>query len=59
MNNYGIVLTHSIILKFSIRLAHLGLPQDIADAAYYVIVDAAKYIKGIIMRVDGGNSIGF
>lgn len=40
-------------------MGHLGLPEDIADAAYYLTSDRAKYITGIVLPVDGGNSIGF
>lgn len=40
-------------------MGHLGLPEDVADAAYYLTSDGAKYITGVIMPVDGGNSIGF
>ena len=38
---------------------HLGTPADIGDAALFLATDSAKYITGIIMPVDGGNSIGF
>lgn len=37
----------------------MGQPEDIANAAYYLASDAAKYITGVVLRVDGGNSIGF
>jgi NAD(P)-dependent dehydrogenase (short-subunit alcohol dehydrogenase family) len=40
-------------------MGHLGLPEDVAEAAYYLTSDGAKYITGVIMPVDGGNSIGF
>jgi NAD(P)-dependent dehydrogenase (short-subunit alcohol dehydrogenase family) len=40
-------------------MGHLGLPEDVADAAYYLTSDDAKYITGVILPVDGGNSIGF
>jgi NAD(P)-dependent dehydrogenase (short-subunit alcohol dehydrogenase family) len=40
-------------------MGHLGLPEDIADTAFYLSSDAAKYITGTILPVDGGNSIGF
>jgi NAD(P)-dependent dehydrogenase (short-subunit alcohol dehydrogenase family) len=37
----------------------LGDPSDIADAALFLASEGAKYITGIVMPVDGGNSIGF
>ena len=40
-------------------MGHLGVPSDIGDAALFLASDASKYITGIIMPVDGGNSIGF
>ena len=40
-------------------MGKLGLPEDVADAIYYLSSDAAKYITGVIFPVDGGNSIGF
>ncbi|HEY8783383.1 MAG TPA: SDR family oxidoreductase [Mucilaginibacter sp.] len=40
-------------------MGKLGLPEDIAEAIYYLASDAAKYVTGVILPVDGGNSIGF
>jgi NAD(P)-dependent dehydrogenase (short-subunit alcohol dehydrogenase family) len=40
-------------------MGKLGVPDDIADAIYYLSSDAAKYLTGVILPVDGGNSIGF
>jgi len=40
-------------------MGKLGLPEDIADAVYYLASDAAKYLTGVVLPVDGGNSIGF
>ena len=40
-------------------MGHLGNPLDVADAAYYLSSESAKYITGVILPVDGGNSIGF
>ncbi|HMO62563.1 MAG TPA: SDR family oxidoreductase [Ferruginibacter sp.] len=37
----------------------MGQPEDIGHAALYLASDAAKYITGIVLPVDGGNSIGF
>jgi len=40
-------------------MGKLGEPDDIADAILYLASDAAKYVTGVILPVDGGNSIGF
>ncbi len=40
-------------------MGKLGEPADVAEAVYYFASDAAKYVTGVIMPVDGGNSIGF
>ena len=36
-----------------------GTPDDIGKAAVFLASDAANYITGICLPVDGGNSIGF
>ena len=40
-------------------MGHLGLPEDIAGAVYYLSSESSKYVTGVVMAVDGGNSIGF
>ena len=40
-------------------MGHMGQPEDIGAAAMYLVSDGAKYVTGIILPVDGGNSIGF
>ncbi len=40
-------------------LGHMGQPNDIGEAAYFLACGTAKYITGVILPVDGGNSIGF
>jgi len=40
-------------------MGKMGQPTDIGEAAYFLASDAAKYITGVILPVDGGNSIGF
>ena len=37
----------------------MGQPNDIGEAALFLAGDAAKYITGVVLPVDGGNSIGF
>ncbi|WP_336515932.1 glucose 1-dehydrogenase [Pollutibacter soli] len=37
----------------------MGKPEDIGYAAVYLASDAAKFVTGVNLPVDGGNSIGF
>ncbi len=40
-------------------MGYMGQPSDIGDAALFLAGDSAKYITGVVLPVDGGNSIGF
>jgi NAD(P)-dependent dehydrogenase (short-subunit alcohol dehydrogenase family) len=40
-------------------MAKFGLPVDIGNAAVFLASDAAAYVTGVSLRVDGGNAIGF
>lgn len=40
-------------------MGKLGMPDDIAKAALFLISDAASFITGTVLPVDGGNVIGF
>ncbi|RZL33800.1 MAG: SDR family oxidoreductase [Pedobacter sp.] len=40
-------------------MGKMGEPLDVAEAVYFFCSNSAKYITGVIMPVDGGNSIGF
>lgn len=40
-------------------MGKLGMPEDVADAAFFLASDEAKFITGTILTVDGGNAIGF
>lgn len=40
-------------------MGHLGTPADVGEAALFLASDAAKYITGVVLPVDGGNSVGF
>lgn len=37
----------------------LGNPEEVADAALFLVSDTASFITGVVLPVDGGNSIGF
>jgi NAD(P)-dependent dehydrogenase (short-subunit alcohol dehydrogenase family) len=40
-------------------LGRMGEPADIGDAALFLASEQASYVTGVILPVDGGNSIGF
>ncbi|KAA3634653.1 MAG: SDR family NAD(P)-dependent oxidoreductase [Bacteroidetes bacterium] len=40
-------------------MGKMGTPKDIANAAYFLASDNAEFITGEVIRVDGGNAIGF
>lgn len=40
-------------------MGYMGSPSDIGDAALFLGTDASRYITGVILPVDGGNSVGF
>jgi NAD(P)-dependent dehydrogenase (short-subunit alcohol dehydrogenase family) len=40
-------------------MGRLGEPADIGETALFLASDNAKYLTGVILPVDGGNSIGF
>ncbi|RAV99036.1 SDR family NAD(P)-dependent oxidoreductase [Pseudochryseolinea flava] len=40
-------------------MGKLGVPQDVANAVYFLTSDEASFITGAVLPVDGGNSIGF
>jgi NAD(P)-dependent dehydrogenase (short-subunit alcohol dehydrogenase family) len=40
-------------------LGKLGNPADVAEAAYFLASEKSGYLTGVILPVDGGNSIGF
>lgn len=40
-------------------LGVFGAPADVGEAALFLCSSAAKYITGVVLPVDGGNSVGF
>ena len=40
-------------------MGFLGNTADIANAAFYLANGEANYVTGVVLPVDGGNSIGF
>ena len=45
-------------IKARLALRDYGTKTDIADAALYLASDAAKYVTGAILNVDGGSELG-
>ena len=45
-------------IKKRIPARRLGLPEDIANAVFFLVSDEASYITGHILTVDGGLSLG-
>ena len=45
-------------IKGRLALRDYGMKSDIADAAMFLSSDAAKYITGTILNVDGGSDLG-
>jgi 3-oxoacyl-[acyl-carrier protein] reductase len=41
-------------IKQMIPLGHFGSPKDVATAAQFLCSDAAAYITGQVLMVDGG-----
>jgi NAD(P)-dependent dehydrogenase (short-subunit alcohol dehydrogenase family) len=40
-------------------MGFLGSPDDVGYAVVYLASRAAKYVTGVVLPIDGGNSIGF
>jgi len=40
-------------------MGRLGTPEEIAEATYFLTSDSSSFITGVVLPVDGGNSIGF
>lgn len=40
-------------------MGKLGLPEDVANTAFFLAAGESAYLTGTIIPVDGGNSIGF
>jgi NAD(P)-dependent dehydrogenase (short-subunit alcohol dehydrogenase family) len=40
-------------------MGYMGEPADIGDAALFLAGESSRYITGVVLPVDGGNSIGF
>lgn len=40
-------------------MGRLGEPSDVANAALFLASEQSRYVTGVVLPVDGGNSIGF
>jgi gluconate 5-dehydrogenase len=40
-----------------IAMEHFGQPQDVAHAAVYLCSEAARYVTGVVLPVDGGAAV--
>jgi NAD(P)-dependent dehydrogenase (short-subunit alcohol dehydrogenase family) len=40
-------------------LGRLGKPEEVADAALFLVSETASFITGVVLPVDGGNLVGF
>ena len=40
-------------------MGKLGMPEDVANAAFFLASDESSFLTGTVIPVDGGNSIGF
>jgi NAD(P)-dependent dehydrogenase (short-subunit alcohol dehydrogenase family) len=44
-------------IKKEVPLGRMGEPQDVADAVLFLASDAASFITGHILTVDGGLTV--
>jgi 3-oxoacyl-[acyl-carrier protein] reductase len=56
---YGSALEESVKQRItkSIPLGRWGTPEDIAHAAVYLASDAARYVTGQMLAVNGGSVV--
>ena len=40
-------------------MGKMGIPEDVANTAYFLASDESSFMTGTVIPVDGGNSIGF
>ncbi len=50
--------SHEAAIKRRVALRDYGTKSDIAEAALFLSSDAAKYVTGTILNVDGGSGVG-
>jgi NAD(P)-dependent dehydrogenase (short-subunit alcohol dehydrogenase family) len=53
LNTHDVPITNEMVKNF-IPLGHLGEPEDIANAALFLVSDESHQITGVALPVDGG-----
>ncbi|MDH6234045.1 NAD(P)-dependent dehydrogenase (short-subunit alcohol dehydrogenase family) [Mesorhizobium soli] len=47
------------MLESRIPVGRLGMPEDVAEAVFWLLSSASSFINGVVLSVDGGETAGF
>jgi NAD(P)-dependent dehydrogenase (short-subunit alcohol dehydrogenase family) len=47
------------MLESRIPVGRLGMPEDVAEAVFWLLSPASSFINGVVLSVDGGETAGF